>query len=392
MVNTSFMRRAVWTLFAVFLASSLAADSYPPNILESQVVTLDAKAIESYANSKTPFELVLGGKPAMVVLAPAPVWPEEGLTVLEVGKDGEVHERIVKGNITYAGDVLGEDPETTEVRLTIAAGFVDGYVLSGTGWWFVEPLARFDPKAAADQYLVYAAHGTGVSLDLGDDWVKIDEVIDYPPPPGPRPWEIRVVMVGDSQYIFANDPLPFEARHASLINMVNGIYWGQTFRQFRIQASIGDFRNTFLTSTKASDLKDELKLFVAFAGAVPPDPAATPTTLGLHGLNNLHAYMSHLTTAKDLDGPTEGIADPFGRFALSRQQVGLTFKNTILASHEIGHNFGGTHEAEICTSAQRMILCAEFLPNTQPVFSDGAQGPQKNNRKTIRDFMAVQGF
>ena len=386
--------RITWTLVVCCLAASVAADPYHPHIKTAQVVSLDVAAIERDANSGAPFELAFGDTRLTVALLPAPVWPEEGLTVLDVGADGAIKRRIVQGNVTYAGDVVGEDPEQSEVRFTITGGVVDGYVMSSTGWWFVEPLARFDPKATPGQHLVYAARDVDYAVDYGDDGSNMDEVTGWetPPPADPK-WEIRIVMVGDQDYIFAPDPMPYEMRHTSLIHMINGIYWGQTFRQFELRVSIGDFEDTFLTSTNPDKLLNEqLKLFVAFAAAVPPDPTATPTTMGLRGLNNFGAYMAHLTTAKDPDGDNEGLANLFGRFAYSRQEVGQDFKNKILASHEIGHNFGGTHEAEVCPSTQHMILCASFIPNTLPVFSDGTLGPMKNNRKTIRDFMAVQGF
>lgn len=41
MIVISLFRRAAWTLLAIGLAVSAAADSYHPHILKSQVVTLD---------------------------------------------------------------------------------------------------------------------------------------------------------------------------------------------------------------------------------------------------------------------------------------------------------------------------------------------------------------
>jgi hypothetical protein len=126
MIAISLSRRVVWTLFAIVLASSAAADSYHPHIVKSQVVSLDVAAIERYAQSGTPFELNLGETSLKIALSPEPVWPKEGLTVIEVAEDGAVKQRVVNGNITYAGAVVGEDPEVSEARFGIAHGVWTG--------------------------------------------------------------------------------------------------------------------------------------------------------------------------------------------------------------------------------------------------------------------------
>ncbi|HEX7832241.1 MAG TPA: hypothetical protein VF787_21470, partial [Thermoanaerobaculia bacterium] len=87
-----------------------------------------------------------------VALVPDPIWPEEGLTILEVQRDGSAKKSVVKGNITYAG------------------------VRTSAGAWFLEPLARFNPKADKSQYVVYAAHDTAIDIDLGGDAVGADTV------------------------------------------------------------------------------------------------------------------------------------------------------------------------------------------------------------------------
>ncbi|HEX7829488.1 MAG TPA: hypothetical protein VF787_07515, partial [Thermoanaerobaculia bacterium] len=124
MTGISLIRRAALTALLLCLAASVAADSYHPNILKSKVVTLDAQAIERWANSGMAFPLTLGDTTLSVVVAPAPVFPAEGVTIVVVGKGGKESESVVAGNFTYAGEILGDDPATTEVRLTIAGGIV----------------------------------------------------------------------------------------------------------------------------------------------------------------------------------------------------------------------------------------------------------------------------
>src|SRR5688572_13605688 len=285
MVHIVLIRRAVWSLLFC-ITSTLAADSYHPHIMKSEVVSLDAKAIEGNANSGMPFELVLGGNALNVILSPEPVWSEDGLTVLDVDRDS-VTKRTVQDNITYAGEVVGEDPEESEARFTISNGALEGYVMSDTGWWFIEPLSRFDPKAGAEQYLVYATRDLDFAVEYPDD-VTVDEVYDPPTfEPGEDP-RIPVVMVADHPYATYSGSSPYEARHATLINMINGIYNGQTGRQFRIVVSIADFGNSFLTPTNGPALLTRLKLFIDFAGGGGTDLNGP----GLRGLMNLHAYFA----------------------------------------------------------------------------------------------------
>jgi hypothetical protein len=403
MVITVMIRRAALFLLAVCLASSVAANTYP-GIEKSQVVKLDVRTIENNANSSTPFALDLGETQVKVVLSPAPVWPKEGVTVIEVGKDGGVQQRIVQGNITYAGQVVGEDPEESEARLTRSGGVLDGYVSSVTGQWFIEPLTRFDPKAGPDQYLVYATRDLKFAVDYGDDGVKADQVTGWEPPHPPHRLVIPVVMVADKEYIDSN-PADFIARQTSLINDVNGIYRHQIGRTFEIVAVVADFQNRILTTSNASDLKKQLKCVVHIGGGLGPCP---PDVNGLQGLMNLNAFFAHLTTGKDLFGSSDltyGIADQNGRFGLSQQSgaVRLRAQNKMIAAHEIGHNFGGIHCAAdlVCRDGHcgYTIMNKTYSDSSQPWFSDALHPPTTpcppnglNNRKNIRDFMTELQF
>lgn len=369
--------RIAWLLVVVCLAASAAADSYHPDILKWEVVTLDAGTIERWANSGTPFELTLGEKMTMnVVLEPAPVFPEEGVTIVQVAKDGS-KETVLHGNFTYAGEILGEDPATTEVRLTIAGGVLEGYVLSSTDWWFIEPLVRFDPKAASDQYLVYASRDTGVTGDFGQDDLN-EEVADWTL----KNDTIPLAMVVDREYLIQSDvSLPqVRQRHATLVNGVNGIYKMQFGREFRVPTIVIDLGEQ-LVATHALDLLNQLKGFVT-----------------LQKLAELRCHIAHLTTGKDLDFDALGISERRGFRSLSQQSKTLEFRNEILAAREIGGNFGSVPE-----EAEEHVLLGLIIMRTLdhrtfdsrttiPRFSDGRQGPDRNNVERICIFLAERGW
>ena len=347
------IRRVVWTLLVICLASSAAADSHHPNIETSRVVTLDVAAIERHAQSGTPFELAFGETRLNVVLTPAPVFPEEGLTIVEILEDDSTKETVVHGNFTYAGEVLGEDPAETEVRFTIADGVLEGYV-SGKEWWFFEPLARFDPKAASDQYLVYAPSETAFAVDHAEgDTSHPDEVFDHP---FINDGKIPMCLVADQQYLSQSDG-SFQKvmqRQATVINGVNGIYKRQFGRVFRVPVVFLDTTGR-LKSTDPATLLEQLKLIA-----------------GLKRLRKYGCGMAHLTTGKNINGEVMGRAELPGFRSFSQQSTTLHLQNTLVAAHEIAHNFNSTHGDAV----QRCIpvpptclvyfqtLCAESVNQT----------------------------
>jgi hypothetical protein len=387
-------RPAVWMLLAFCFASFVFADSRDPVVLKSQVVSLDVAAIERDANARTPFELTFGETHLKVVLAPAPLWPKEGLEVLEIGKDGGIQKRIVESpTITYAGDVVGEDPAASEARFTIAHGALEGYVLSATGWWFIEPLSESDPKAGPADYLVYASRDLDFAVDFGADEVKADDGALDEVSEDPNDRRIRLAMVADSLYVgISGTPFGWIEREAALVNEVNGIYRDQLHREFRMPVVMADFGGNSFTSTDAETLLNQFAA-VVFASHVIS-----------------HVDIAHLTTTNNLNDHVGGISETPGNVGLS-QQVLVTasagsahtqhFLNTLRAAHELGHNFEGRHEYAdewcvtqfvICWDYERTLMWPSVYPDTHARFSDGTRNPNHNNLQRIDSEMTRRGF
>jgi hypothetical protein len=381
MTGISLIRRTAIIVLLLCLAASLAANPYHPNILKSQVVTLDATAIERWANSGTPFALTFGNTTLSVVLTPAPVFPEEGVTIVEVAKDDSTKETVVHGNFTYAGEILGEDPATTEVRLTIAEGVLEGYVLSSADWWFIEPLVRFDPKAGSDQYLVYTARETGFAVEFPGDTENGDVLFDHP---FVKDGKFPLCTVADFEYIEQSGSFArVLARHAALINDVNGIYKMQFGRELRVPRVLADTTDTRLTSSDPARLLEQLGPFA-----------------NLGRLFQDGCFVAHLTTGKDLNGDALERARLQGFRSLSQQSRTLAFRNTILAAHAIAHNFNSVHEEaeeyliESSNLVWRKTLDAEKFDSIATIgrFSDGRLGPAFNNVERICAHLAGRGF
>jgi hypothetical protein len=382
--------RFIWSLLMFSLAAAMLADPVPPDIQKWQVITLDVATIERNANASTPFVLDLGAAQLKVVLLPAPVWPKEGLIVTEVEKDGSLKESVVTGNITYAGNVVDEDPKTNEVRFTIADGAIDGYVWSSAGYWFIAPLSRFDPKAQAGQHLIYGAHDVDAVHAIDE---AIDEVCCYEVPPSPPKLPLNIILVADKEYVSASTT-PFVTRQATLINNVNGIYHHQIGRSFIFVRSYCDPQNVFLKSINVHDLKQDLIGYIHHFAAMVPNPPP-----GMHDVDILGARIAHLTTGKDVTGnagsATTGTGEIAGRFSVCEQRRS-DYANKLLASHELGHNFNAPDEAADCVCVNNdcgdTIMTGVWDGHIIPWFSDGLHGPAHNARKKIRDFMDAHGF
>lgn len=382
---SNFIRAAV--VFAVVCcASSLAADSYHPNLTSSKVVTLDASAIAAYAERGTPFDLDLGYATFNVALTPAPVWPKEGLTIIQTAKDGSLTEHhLVQDNITYAGEILGEDPATTEVRITIAGGSVEGYVLSSSDWLFIEPLSRFDAKAGPQQHLVYSTRNVDVA-DYPDADVKADQVIDYD-----RVFAdpyIPLLWVADKEYVDQSGPgFEWIDRQAVLLNDINGVFKPQTGREFISRRGVVDLGGSFLTSTAHKDLLWEMVHLIEAAGGLTSE---------------FDSDVAHLTSGKDLDGNVIGAAWRRDRYGLSQQSATLRYRNLVLAARSLGINYNADPDQAdrwcavpsqfYCLFWRQTIEYRVFNAGTVPAFSDGSRNPNHNNVALICAEMAARGF
>jgi hypothetical protein len=390
-------RRLAVAVVVLTLAAPLLADSIHPDLKRSKVVSLDVASIERNAQDGTPFELPVGEKGVKVALVPDPIWPEEGLTILEVQRDGSTKKSVVKGDITYSGEVAGEESEEAAARFTIVDGVLVGSVRTSAGAWFLEPLARFNPKADKSQYVVYEAHDTAIHIDFGGDAVRSDTVYDpHPPIKCPtRDGRIRVSMASDREYIAIPHVLNFWQRQTALLHEINWIYQHQFRKQFRLGLAISDSNNLFLRSTDAEALLVDLDDLVA-------------PWLNLNPAQELCSDLVHLTTGKDLDRNVLGTGNQPGATSLTQQTAGnnefLYLQNYIVMAHEIGHNFDAIHAEAVqwcepipedpfhCRWKQTLDWEAFDAVRNVPHFSDGTFGECKDNEQRMKANMGERGL
>ena len=175
--------------------------------------------------------------------------------------------------------------------------------------------------------------------------------------------EILVSVVGDFEFTSARGgDAGAVAAIAARMNNVDGFFSEQIGVQITVKQPIethADTDDPFTDTIESEDLLDELSEY-----------------RDQNGFHNT-AGLTHLWTGRDLDGTTAGIAwrgalcDSYFSAGLSEANDGV-FIDSLIAAHEIGHNFNAQHDGEPGTSCPddtaNFIMSASV--NGSTTFSD----------------------
>jgi hypothetical protein len=164
--------------------------------------------------------------------------------------------------------------------------------------------------------------------------------------------QVRVGVVGDFEFasLMSTGATP-EDTIISRMNIVDGIFSSQLGVKISLAPStIFTTASDPFTKSKASDLLTELRNYRR--------GSAAQSALGL----------THLMTGRDLDGDTVGIAY-IGSVCQGSTASSLSegrrssLTASLIAAHEIGHNFGAPHDGEsgACASTPQTFLMAPRL-------------------------------
>ena len=148
-------------------------------------------------------------------------------------------------------------------------------------------------------------------------------------------------------------PSTYQDQAAAIINIVDGYYRNDLSIQFDVLSMTFLSGNLFSATTNSSDLLDDI--------SAKKDVGQVPF------VTNPRAIL-HLTTGRDFDGSTIGIANVgslcstthnTGTAQIVQNSIALT---ALVTAHEIGHNFGAEHDAteNACTSG--FIMSATLSP------------------------------
>ncbi len=250
--------------------------------------------------------------------------------------DGHPRGLLFDGTELYAIEAPGDSGIATDGPVMYR--LADSYVLPGTmacdaGAPFGNGAQVFEKLAGGNGYSAARAPGASVQLNLG--------------------------AIGD--YEFTNQMgSGAEAAILTRLNNVDGIFSDQLGVQLSVEELevFNDPADPFSDTTAPIDLLDELGNY----RQLTPNQA-------LQGL-------THLYTGKDLDGSTVGIAYT-GALCSTRFGAGLSegtngsTTDTLVAAHEIGHNFGAPHDGETgsaCEAEPQTFLMAPMV-NGSDTFS-----------------------
>jgi len=166
---------------------------------------------------------------------------------------------------------------------------------------------------------------------------------------------LTLSILGDTQFLqrYASAQ---DAQDAIMIrlNHVDGIYSAQLGVELRVDALFVEdqLSRSFSNTTVPNSLLSELAKL-----------RARSTALRSRGL-------THLFTGRDLDGPTAGIAYMDAlcdtQYGAALTQARGSWRDALVAAHEIGHNFGAPHDGEgACTGAPPDYLMASAVSGSE---------------------------
>lgn len=256
----------------------------------------------------------------------------------------------------YRGDIAGA--AGSWVRLVVQNGMPRGMFWDGQELYAIEAAASGKPiiYRLAD---VYVAPGTmscghiGAVNNAGGLFEAVAGEMSAAAASGPgATQQLDMAVVADFEFT-SDKGAGTSAAMVARINNVDGIFSSQVAMQLNVNQidSFTDINDPFTDETDASLLIDEVSDF-RFAR-----PSQTANGL------------THLFTGRDLAGTTVGIAFG-GAICSSRFGAGLTQGthseafDSLIAAHEIGHNFGAPHDGTAgspCEAEPQTFLMAPQL-------------------------------
>ena len=255
------------------------------------------------------------------------------------------------------------------VRLTIDGDRQSGMVWDGRDLYVIEPADEVAPRAVNPlgvrgmKPVVYRLSDTQVDFGGGtcttvrpdrglapvsglDEYrVLVGELVQAAEATD-LSGRLQVSALADYEYFqVAGSAQSARNRIIEILNNVDGIFSAQVGIQIELAADVTVFQDPAdpFSSSVGKDLLTELSAY----RESQPSLRSTGVT--------------HLVTGRDLDGSTVGIAFIgsicLARFGASISQ-GVSTLTSLVAAHEIGHNFGAPHDGEAADPGEPVNPCA----------------------------------
>lgn len=361
---------------ALFVAarSADAAEAGDSQILHFERLSIAAPAAQSQQKSSRSRELQFDAYGRRFVLS---LQPNDRLSPLLQSKSGPAPVDLYQGRI--------EGASQSWVRIGAADGQLHGMLWDGADLYIIEPLSKLRDSLAADSV---AANGP-----TDDDASAIFRLADVVMKPGAASCGTDTAAAA-SKGSEAYGSLLNELKNAPAVMQAAG-----ATKRLEISA-LGDllFMNRFGTEAQAraeillrlnevdgifsSQLGVEIQVPSIDIGDSVSDSTVATSLLDELGVlrqrsPNLNSRgLTHMFTGRDLDDSTVGIAY-VDSLCNSRFGVGLSeasgrprWIESLIAAHEIGHNFGAVHDGdpnEACASTPtgQFLMSSSINGNSQ---------------------------
>jgi hypothetical protein len=261
----------------------------------------------------------------------------------------------------YRGTLAGKPGSW--VRIVMAGGMPRGLIWDGAEMYAVE--APGDTALNTSAPVIYRLSDTYIppgTLSCAAPAVQANAAVTYgklvgelgrsmAKAPGAS-LQIDIGAVGDFEF-FLDQGENAEAAILTRLNNVDGIYSEQLGVQINV-AELQVFDHPFDPFSDERDARDLLDELSDYRSAVPAQR---------------RQGLTHLYTGRNLAGNTVGIAytgalcQPFFGTGLSQGSHSATF-DSLVAAHEIGHNFGAPHDGDAdaaCAAVPPTFLMATEL-------------------------------
>ena len=264
--------------------------------------------------------------------------------------DGKFDRNSLPSAIPYSGHIEGNTD--SRISLTLDENFIYGYIRDGEDMVFIEPVHYFEPDANPDLFVVYNAKNVipkkGATCGVTEMHEKMHEH-EHLHHHDDMPESAPAIACYELDLAIASDFLMFQkfgsiaAVEAHNIGVMANVAtnWDNEFNdeiQFIISeqfvsacSSCDPWSNTL----NANTLLNEFSSWGATGFSLPFD-------------------LGQLWTNRDFNGPTIGIAwvagvcvvGPPRRFHVLQDFTANANFLRVLTSHELGHNFSATHDAQ----------------------------------------------
>lgn len=390
---------------AGFLAISHAQQNgVPGNVKKYDVKDIDPAAVKEKVKRGEIVEIDFGARENgerriyKLKLEPNDLLAPDAKIILH---DGEKDIELPKPEVsTYKGKILGA-PKSS-VRMSITDEWISGYVIGKEGWFFIEPLSRYDNRASKTKHFTYNVRDVESRINFENDTIDTSQNTETRTSSNPN----SITSVGGSGTFLASiskyadiyltsdaefyniNPSNWAARQMSVLNYADDPYISQTSVGFRV-----GLQHTYTsTSNQAYTSTDPTALWYQIRDRWYGSGGARDLVFALIG--------------KDLNGCVVGIArqDSLGEastyyhYGLGQMvwdpcSLGIStdFEKAWVTAHEMGHIFNANHEYAECDWWSTTIMgnCGALTKSFE--FSDGVPNPSLNNKQRIIDKSAVLG-